>query len=134
RLPAPARVEQLLEVAAYTFAQRLQGGGSRGRLVLLLGGIGVDQPMQQRQLGAPRRSATTAIPAETAVDVAKVAHSATRQVREPIPSPVFGASPTTRVPAPTPRVGPLSPTCTQSVARPSRRASVGSGAPARRGG
>src|SRR5262245_50283938 len=97
RTPSPTRIEELLQILADACAQRLQGRAGGQRFVGLLARVGIDKSVEQRKLRTPRRAAKGAVPAQPAVNVAKVGHAAARKVREPISSHVFGSSPTTRV-------------------------------------
>ena len=63
RAPSPAGVEKLLEVVADAEAHDVHCGPARQRAVRLLRGIGIDQPVEERKLGAPgpRRAETSGV-------------------------------------------------------------------------
>src|SRR5256885_11115914 len=105
--PPPAGVQQFFQVVAHTGAERLHRRGRRKRNVGGLAWIGIHQAVEQGKLRAPGRTAAGGLGAPAA---SIVAHGADRNFKEPISSHVLGSSPTTSVTAPSPRMGPLSPT------------------------
>src|SRR6267154_1817835 len=131
RAPAPAGVEQFLEVAADAGAQCIHCGRCGERAIELFGGLGIDKPVEQRKLRPPGPREARAL---RSVAASTFVHAAGRKLTLAISSQVWVSSPTRSVTAPRPRIGPPSPACCQSVARPSRKASVSTAAALATGG